>query len=58
LGNRKAVPCDFVCEGIFASAVSEEIMKPTLPTFLLLFKKMIILNPLMKAPYIRSNDAQ
>jgi hypothetical protein len=30
LGNRKAVPCDFVCEGIFASAVSEEIRKPTL----------------------------
>jgi hypothetical protein len=25
LGNREAVPCDFVCEGIFASAVSEEI---------------------------------
>jgi hypothetical protein len=23
--NRKAVPCDIVCEGIFASAVSEEI---------------------------------
>jgi hypothetical protein len=36
LGNRKAVPCDFACEGIFASAVPEEIRKPT---FLLLFKK-------------------
>jgi hypothetical protein len=51
------VTCDFVCKGIFASAVLEEIRKPTLPTFLL-FKKRIILNPLMKAPHIRPNDAQ
>jgi hypothetical protein len=47
LGNRKAVPCDFVTEGIFASRVSEEILK-----------KNIILNPLMKAPHIKPNDAQ
>jgi hypothetical protein len=29
LGNREPVPCDFVCEGIFTSAVSEVIRKPT-----------------------------
>jgi hypothetical protein len=58
LGNRKALPCDFVCEGIFASAVSEEIRKQTLPLFYYYLKKRIILNPLMKAPHIRPNSAQ
>jgi hypothetical protein len=46
LGNGKAVPCDFVCEGILASAVSEETRKPTLPTFLLLFKKKDYFEPI------------
>jgi hypothetical protein len=52
--ETETVPCDSVFEGIFVSAVSEEYFDSS--TFLLLFKKRIILNPLMKAPHIRPNN--
>jgi hypothetical protein len=58
MGNMKAEPCDFVCERIFASAISEEIRKPTLRLFYYYLKKILFLNPLMKAPHIRPSDAQ
>jgi hypothetical protein len=45
LGNWEVVAYDFVCEVLFASAVSEEIRKSTLR----LRQKKIILNPLLKA---------
>jgi hypothetical protein len=40
LGNRKAVPCDFVCEGIFASAVLEEIYGNF--STIIFFKRLIL----------------
>jgi hypothetical protein len=40
------VPCDFVCEGIFASAVSEEIRKPTLRLFYYFFVKKDYFEPI------------
>jgi hypothetical protein len=52
------VPCDFVCEGIFASAVSGEIRKPTLPTFLLLVEQNHYFEPIDEGAHIRPNDAQ
>jgi hypothetical protein len=50
IGKRESSAMWFCLWGIFASAVSEAIRKPTLRLFYYCFKKRIILNPLMKAP--------
>jgi hypothetical protein len=46
LGNRKPVPCDFVCEGIFASACFGRDTETDTSTFLLIFKKGVYFEPI------------
>jgi hypothetical protein len=42
---------------LFVRGYSFQQFRRSTSTFLLLFKKRIILNPLMKTPHIRPNDA-
>jgi hypothetical protein len=56
-GNREAVPCDFVCEGIFVQQLRRRYGNRHLDFSTIIFLN-IILNPLMKAAHIRPNDAQ